>query len=427
MTSKIYTYLFTFVILIGCVLRLIWVEDMEWKYDEWWMYTHAMLAPLEGIWQSVGMKSGAGIINPGLSVWVFSLMGYFIETPLGMARGVQILNVTALLGFIFFAKKSLKGKEQQQWYWALALLAANPLYLLFSRKIWAQDVLPIFCLLFIVGHFYRKKKWGAFTWGMVGAMLGQIHMSGFFFAFGLFLLSTFFDYKRKIKWQWPSWFVGSVLGSIGLLPWIYEMLYHRGASSTSWENLYKFDFYIYSFIDPLGLNTMYSLREHFWDFIKMPFVFGMPTYLVAVGHLILIGVALKLLQQIFLLLRSIRDTVSNRATDNSKTKSKLVNRLLYKSSATEFYLLATLFSLGILMNFSGVKIRPHYLIIAYPFLFLYVVKLLFSHKKILTILIAVQLFISICLLTFIHQNGGAEKGDYGKAYHLQTETPKKVE
>ncbi|MFK8005271.1 MAG: hypothetical protein AB8H03_02830 [Saprospiraceae bacterium] len=418
MYFKKQTYLFTLVILIGCLLRLIWVEDMEWKYDEWWMYTHAMLVPLEGVWQSVGMKSGAGIINPGLSVWVFSLIGYFVETPLGMARGVQVLNVIALLGFIFFVKKSFKGEEQQQWYWALALLAANPLYIIFSRKIWAQDVLPIFCLLFIVGHFYRKKKWGAFTWGMIGAMSGQIHMSGFFFAFGMFLLSTFFDYKRKVKWQWWFWFTGSVIGSIGLLPWVYEMIYNRGVSSTSWENLYKFDFYIYSFIDPLGLNTMYSLREHFWDFIKMPFVFGMPTYLVAVGHLILIGVALKLLQQIFYLLQNV---------NKLRKENKLVNRLLYKSNATEFYLLATLFSLGILMSFSGVKIRSHYLIIAYPFLFVYVVKLLFSHKKILAVLIAVQLFISICLLTFIHVNGGAEKGDYGKAYHLQTETPKKVD
>lgn len=418
MNLKKQTYLFIFVILIGCLLRLIWVEDMEWKYDEWWMYTHAMLAPLEGTWQSVGMKSGAGIINPGLSVWVFSLMGYLVETPLGMARGVQILNVIALLGFIYFAKKSLKGEEQQQWYWALALLAANPLYILFSRKIWAQDVLPIFCLLFIVGHFYRQKKWGAFTWGLVGAMLGQIHMSGFFFAFGMFLLSTFFDYKRKVDWKYGCWFIGSVIGSIGLLPWIQEMIYNRGASSTSWENLYKFDFYIYSFIDPLGLNTMYSLREHFWDFIKMPFVFGVPTYLVAVGHLILVSVALKLLQQIFYLFKKI----------NLLRKGKIfVNRLLYKSNATEFYLLATLFSLGILMSFSGVKIRPHYLIIAYPFLFVYVVKLLFSQKKILAILVAVQLFISICFLSFIHLNGGAEKGDYGKAYYLQTETPKKVD
>ena len=409
-------YLFILVIFVGCVLRLIWVEDMEYKYDEWWMYHHAMLASQEGIWQTVGMKSGAGIINPGLSVWVFSIIGFFVETPLGMARGIQVVNVIALLGFIFFIKKSLKGEEQSQWYWAMALLAANPLYILFSRKIWAQDVLPIFCLLFIVGHFYRQKKWGAFLWGIVGAMLGQIHMSGFFYAFGFFLLSTVFDFKKKIKWYWQYWFVGSVIGSIGLLPWIYEMIYNRAASSTSFANVYKFDFFLYSFIDPLGLNTMYSLRDDFWEFIQMPFVASTPTYLVAVGHVILVGVALKLLQHVFFTIKKI---------NGLRKEKKLVDRLLFKSNSTEFYLLGTLFSLGILMGFSGVKIRPHYLIIAYPFIFLYIVKLLFSHKKILALLIAVQLFISICLFTFIHHNGGAENGDYGKAYHLQTEIPKK--
>ena len=262
MISKVYTFFFTFIIIIGSVLRLIWIEDMEWKYDEWWMYTHAMLAPLEGIWQSVGMKSGAGIINPGLSVWVFSMIGYFVETPLGMGRGVQVLSIMTLVGFVIFTRKSLKGEQQQQWYWALALLAVNPLYIIFSRKIWAQDVLPIFCLLFIIGHFYREKKWGAFIWGMVGAMLGQIHMSGFFFAFGLFILSTFRDYKRKVKWQSSFWFLGSVIGSIGLIPWIHEMIYHREASSTSWENLYKFDFYIYGFIDPLGFCDYVLLQKN---------------------------------------------------------------------------------------------------------------------------------------------------------------------
>jgi len=409
-----YTYLLYFVIFVGCVLRLIWVEDMEWKFDEFWMYKHAMLASQEGTWQTVGMKSGAGIINPGLSVWVFSIIGFFVETPLGMARGIQLLNVFAILGFIFFIKKSLKGEEQSQWFWAIALLAANPLYILFSRKIWAQDVLPIFCLLFIVGHFYREKRWGAFLWGLVGAMLGQIHMSGFFYAFGIFLLSTLFDFKKKVKWYWQYWFVGSVIGSIGLLPWIYQMIYNRGASSTSWENIYKFDFFLYSFIDPLGLNTMYSLREHFWEFIKMPFIGETPTYLVAVGHIILVGIALKLLQRIFFTVKKI---------NGLRKGKKLVDRLILKSNATEFYLLATLFSLGILMGFSGVKIRPHYLIIAYPFIFLYLIKLLFFNKNLLALLVVVQLIISICFFSFIHQNGGAEKGDYGKAYYLQSEDP----
>lgn len=414
--SKNYKFLFFLVIFLGVILRLIWVEDMEWKYDEYWMYSNAMLASEEGIWQTVGMKSGAGIINPGLSVWVFSIIGFFVDSPLGMARGVQIMNILALLGFIFFVKKSLKGEEQNQWYWALALLAVNPLYILFSRKIWAQDVLPLFCLLFIVGHFYRQRRWGAFLWGIVGAMLGQIHMSGFFYAFGVFVLSTFFDFKKKAKWYWQYWLVGSAIGSIGLFPWIYQMIYHPSPSSTSWENLYKFDFYIYSFIDPLGLNTMYSLRDHFWDFIQMPIVGGIPTYLVAVGHLILVGIALKVLQQIYFLIKKI---------NHYRRQKQLVSRLVEKSTVSEFYLLATLFSLGILMSISGVKIRPHYLIIAYPFLFLYVVKLLFSHKKILTILVAVQLLVSICFFSFIHKNGGAERGDYGRAYHLQTEVPKK--
>ena len=59
-------------IIFGCLLRLLWAEDMKWKEDEIWMYRTAR-SVVEGRmhWPWLGMSNGVGFLNPGLSVWCF--------------------------------------------------------------------------------------------------------------------------------------------------------------------------------------------------------------------------------------------------------------------------------------------------------------------------------------------------------------------
>ena len=76
--------------------------------------------------------------------------------------------------------------QREPWLWALSLSAVSPLAMLSQRKIWAQSMLPIFCALFLIGWLRRNRYSGACLWGFIGAILGQIHMSGFFFAAGFF-------------------------------------------------------------------------------------------------------------------------------------------------------------------------------------------------------------------------------------------------
>ena len=55
-------YIFPFfIIFCGIVLRLIWVEDMEWKFDEYVMHLFSEKFNLEGIIPNVGMKSGVKV------------------------------------------------------------------------------------------------------------------------------------------------------------------------------------------------------------------------------------------------------------------------------------------------------------------------------------------------------------------------------
>ena len=90
-------YFLLIIIAVGLVLRLVWISDMEWKDDEKLMYTMAHTALDKGVFPDVGMKSGGGIVNPGLSVGVYAIIAAYTTDPLAMNRVVQIINIISIL------------------------------------------------------------------------------------------------------------------------------------------------------------------------------------------------------------------------------------------------------------------------------------------------------------------------------------------
>ena len=217
-------YLLFFIIAIGLFLRLVWVSDMEWKEDEKWMYNKAHEAADANQFPAVGMRSGGGIVNPGMSVGVYAIIAKFTDDPLEMNWVVQIINVLSVLGFLLFAMLKVKEDEREIWLLGITLAAVSPLAVLFSRKIWAQDLLPILSFIIILSNSYRGKGWAAFVWGLTGALIGQIHMSGFFFAAGLLVFTALHDYYNKIKFRWTYWIAGSLIGGITIIPWIQFLI-----------------------------------------------------------------------------------------------------------------------------------------------------------------------------------------------------------
>ncbi len=402
-------------ILTGIILRLIWIEDMEWKADEQWMFAHAQAAIKSGNWDKIGMDSSGGIVNPGLSVWMFTIFSFFYSTPLGMTRCVELVNVIVILGFILFALTKTKGCERNIWLWAMALASVSPLAVLFSRKIWEQDVIVLFSMFTIIGNAYRTKRLGAFIWGAAGAMSGQVHMSGFFYAFGIFVFTVLYDRVTTTKTRYLWWVAGSIIGSIGLLPWVIHIYLHPSPTVLKWSHLLQFSFYFYWLVDALGLNIMYSMRKEFWELLKMPSIGGIPLYLIAALHLFLAGVGVYSIKRIYLYLKTKLIPL--------KTKA-LIRNYIANLTLSEFYLLGVLMGLGVFLNFSGVITFQHYLIVGFPFSYMLLVKLLLPKKRLLIAVITSQLIITITFLTYVHIHDGIMKGDYGKTYRSQQESIK---
>lgn len=396
-------------ILAGVLFRLIWPADMEWKTDEKLLYELAHTAADSGSFPESGIKSGGGIVNPGLSVGLFAVIARFTDTPVGMVRVVQWVNLAALIAFLLLGLRLIQGPEREVWVMGLALAAVNPLAVIFSRKIWAQDLMPMLAFLVVLGHSYRHRPFGAFCWGLMSALLGQVHMSGFFYAFGLFALTVLHDRAQERPFHWVAWVVGSALGAAALIPWLMIVVSSGQATTTSWVNLFQLNFFFYWLIDPLGLDLMYSLRDEFWPFLKEPRIGGVPTYIVGLLHLVLTAGTLvavrRLLQVVPRLGRKIRVT----GWKGSLTGLSFM-RLHYVSM---------LLGLGILMPLTGVTIYQHYLICTFPFAFVFIAQLLHPYKRMMYATVVAQLILTTIFLWYVHRNGGAPNGDYGPSYAAQ--------
>ncbi len=403
-------WFFLAIIVAGLFLRLIWVNDMEWKSDEKWMYSNSQDVLKTGKLPAVGMQSGGGIVNPGLSVAVFSAMAYFVHTPTGMATIVQWINVISILCFLLFIIFNVERGQRDVWLWGLALASVSPLAVIFSRKIWAQDVLPIFSFLILLFHANRNKGWGAFLWGFFGALIGQVHMSGFFYAAGLVLFTIIYDYRNKLSFKWGYWLLGSVIGAIGLIPWLAYMSSHPQQNHIGWGHRFEFKFFILWLLDSHGLNIEYSLQKDFRDFVKQPYIGSHATYLMAVVQFALACTVLYTLKRLWGYIKNIMYW---------KKQKQLLDRLTLNLNSTNFYLLSILLGLGIFLNFSGTFFYVPYLIVAFPFTYIFLAKIFQLHKKIFMGIILAQLILTFSFLLYIHTHDGAKNGDYGVTYHAQ--------
>ena len=123
-------------IVFGCLLRLLWAEDMKWKEDEIWMYQTAR-SVLEGRspWPWLGMSNGVGFLNPGLSVWCFIALAWVSENPVTMVRWVMVSNIVAIVLFAEFIRRYVDESETKSvlidYFWAGGVIM--PLLLLIAR------------------------------------------------------------------------------------------------------------------------------------------------------------------------------------------------------------------------------------------------------------------------------------------------------
>jgi hypothetical protein len=391
------------VLLAGAALRLVWVEDIEFKTDESWTFLQTQAVGEIEPFPWLGMPTSVQFRNPGMSLWVFLGLAklFAIHEPLALARAVQVLNTIAIALLIGFAWLCCSEDEREPWLWSSALLCVNPLAVLFHRKIWPPCVLPVFVSALLLGWWYRHRWWGAFFWGLLGGLIGQIHLGAFFFAGGFFVWAVLFD-RRRIAWT--GWITGSALTVLPMLPWIrylLDELSNGAATHRSVKHALEMKFWLRWLTEPMGLGLDYTLGDEFMDFLRGPMLAAQPTYLLATLHLIAVALGGCII---------IRGCWNWKRNDNH--------------TQTALTLGAAFLGFGMLLTLSGLPLHRHYMIIAYPFELLWLARLalapnLRQGRILLTCLVALQLGISFGFLHYVHKNGGVPGQEYGIAYGRQ--------
>jgi hypothetical protein len=402
------------VLVLGALLRVVWVHDMEYKYDECWTYwqTQGRFAESDSPW--LGLYTSNGVRNPGMSVWVFLGLGklFDVNEPTELARAVQVTNIIALLLLTWFALRVVRREEREAWLWAIALAAVNPLAVVFQRKIWPPSVFPLFTASMLVGWWFRERRGGAFLWGLIAAVVGQIHPSGFFFAAAFFLWAILFD-RRRVAWS--GWLAGSVLGVLPMLPWLHHVFTNRPTQPTphvSWHHIFECKFWVRWVTESAGLGLDYSLFKDFQKFLCYPLVGDQPTYLVGLVHAVVVAI---LAMALFRTAHSLWCECGWRVRD-------WWARYIGRSCESAFTLNAAFWGFGLLLTLPCLPLYRHYMIILYPLECLWLVRLVLSptpsagRRAMLGGLIAAQLFITTNFLIYIHQTGGSKSGDYGLVY-----------
>lgn len=397
-------------LLVGALLRLWWPNDIHYLGDEAWTFEHVQTARAGGAWEPLGMPSSRGLKNAGMSVWVFIVLGILggASTPAGLTRCVAVLALVAhALVLIIPLRLVDSERDRRAWIWAVVLAATSPVLVFLERKIWAQSVLPIFLVGMIIAWMRRDTRAGAFGWGALGAIVGQIHMAGFFLAPPLVLWTRLWGGREGRRTRWLAWLAGSIVGAAPAIPWVLYLARDRPPPSGSpWWLRFRLEFYQYFLSDPTGLAGEYVLGSDVLSAMKWPVIAGHPTYLVLVAHGCLVVVAAALAK------RTIEALWTHRRDLGALVKGR--------GSDTTLLLAAVLVGMGVLMTLPSISIHRHYMLATFPLQYVLAARIALRKpggERWLVALFAGCALVSIGFLAFVHDTG--ENPEMGKTYATQ--------
>ena len=142
------------VLALAAWLRFRHLELVEFKADE---ATAVDLARrvLDGHLPSVGLTSSVGALNPPLFVYLTAVPLAIRDDPLAATAFVGLLAVVAV-GLTYVVLRPRFGALAA--LAAAALFATAPWAVLYGRKIWAQDMLPVFTVSLLWALFLVLER-----------------------------------------------------------------------------------------------------------------------------------------------------------------------------------------------------------------------------------------------------------------------------
>lgn len=259
------------ILLSAAFFRVFFLNLIEFKSDEATTVYQTVQFFINPHIIQRGLISGIGAYNFPLFNYLVILLTVFSRDPQFISLLIALLNTILVAIFYLVIKRYY---DQVTAVFAAFLLAFSPWAIIFSRKIWAQDlILLLFIPFFVLLHELIIKKKTQFTILLFTllVLLIQLHASGLFLAVATVIV--FFILRVKINfWQM---LIGIVLGLIPAIPYIVFQL-TANPSCPDCEAFVKYQqsehsFDIYSLIRPFqlmnGQGYHFVLGNNYADFI----------------------------------------------------------------------------------------------------------------------------------------------------------------
>ncbi|MCR4405436.1 MAG: glycosyltransferase family 39 protein [Anaerolineae bacterium] len=215
------------ILLLAGYLRLGHLELTEFKFDEALVCNRAAEFVDSGRLPVTGIGSSVGVVNPPLAVILMALPVAVARDPILASGFVALLNVGAVLGCFWLGRRYFGDGVGLL---AALLFAVSPWAVFYSRKVWGQDMLPPFTVLFFAALFATVVA--ERPWALVGAFaalacLVQIHLSAL--AFVPLLLLVLLLFHKQVR-------IAPVAVGVGLTLLLFSpYLLHE--ATTGWGNL----------------------------------------------------------------------------------------------------------------------------------------------------------------------------------------------
>lgn len=220
MSRRVEWLLLGLILLLAGALRMGRPDLTEFKRDEAALYRLALDVAEFKAFPVRGIGSSVGVPNTPISVYLFALPLFLWKSPLAATLFVGALNTASVALAYALARR----------YWGVRpallsalLYAAAPWAVLYSRKLWAQDLLP----LFVVGHVFTalltfvegRRRWLIPHLALL-ALAVQIHYAGAVLAplTGLLLMV----YWRRVDWRLMGW--GALAAALLAAPFAWYLV-----------------------------------------------------------------------------------------------------------------------------------------------------------------------------------------------------------
>ena len=406
------------VIALAAWLRLIHLDLVEFKGDE---ATAVDLARrlLDGHFPSVGLTSSVGALNPPLFIYLTAVPLAISDDPLAATAFVGLLGVVAV-GLTYVVLRPRFGALVA--LAAAGLFATAPWAVVYGRKIWAQDMLPVFTVSLLWALFlvleHRRTRAVLFV-PVLLCLTFQLNFSAL--ALVVPAAAAVAYRAREISWHWFAAGVG--LAVVLLSPWlVHEVKVDfddvsklfsegRGGSQSS----------------PLGAGSLEAIRQTVnisgslnWDAL----VGASNALLVSdAGVAWTLGRAASFLAAALLVAGLV--TCATRVVRGTKRVARWPWLELDPDTARRALLLAWLG--GIWLSYVGSatgRVASHYLIVSYPVTFVVQALALSDVARgrlrpaaavVAVAVAAAFVAFTVAFHSFLDEQGGAA-GDYGIVY-----------